>query len=547
MIADILNHLWQSTVFVAAVAVLSLAFRHNRARLRYGLWFCASVKFLVPFAALAAIGDLLQWTQAPASIASVMTSPVAQEFSEPFADTSLDTAVLVAATRIPDWIAPLLFGVWLCGVAVIASRRAKQWRRVRAALIASSPWQATAASPADIPVRTAPTVLEPGVFGLWKPVIVLPARIEAHLTATQLAAVLAHEECHARCRDGLTAVVHMLVEAIFWFHPMVWWVGGRLIIEREQACDEHVVAETAEPVAYAEGILTVCKRYVESPLMNVAGVGGADIRARIHSILSNRIGANLSLPKRIALAMAAVTALMVPIVVGSLEAAALTAAQAREVAAFAAATVKPTPSEARGEIEPSIVMFLPSGGFRRTNSTLRTLVRTAYGVHEYQVVGGPSWTDDDRYDIEAASEEPAPRDVTLKKIQGLLADRFKLQVRQTTREGDVYHLVVSRGGSKLRPVTESTPADVRIGSYSGHRTVAQIADYLGRIVGRPVVDRTGVQGIFDIQLKFTPDPSATAGVSIFTAVREELGLELEPARGSMDVVEILSAAKPSEN
>src|SRR4026209_1172789 len=113
---------------------------------------------------------------------------------------------------------------------------------------------------------------------------------------------MAQEVCHARRRDNLTAAVHMLVEDLFWFHPMVWWIGARLIAEREQACDEHVVAETAEPIAYAEGIVIICKRYVETPLMSVAGVGGADLKARIEAILSNRIGLRLTLPKRIVLA-----------------------------------------------------------------------------------------------------------------------------------------------------------------------------------------------------------------------------------------------------
>ncbi|MGH9242300.1 MAG: hypothetical protein ACRD3G_29990, partial [Vicinamibacterales bacterium] len=89
-------------------------------------------------------------------------------------------------------------------------------------------------------------------------------------------------------------------------HPLVWWIGARLVATREEACDEHVVAETAEPLAYAEGIVTVCRRYVEAPLMSVAGVGGADVKARIDAILSNRIGLRVTLPKRLVLATAAV-------------------------------------------------------------------------------------------------------------------------------------------------------------------------------------------------------------------------------------------------
>ena len=221
----------------------------------------------------------------------------------------------------------MLFTVWLCGFAAIVLRRVRQWREIRAAVRASTPFAAATPVPAGIEIRTAPTVLEPGVVGLRRPVILLPEGIDSYLTAGQLAAVLAHEVCHVRRRDNLTAAMHMLVEALFWFHPMVWWIGARLVATREQACDEHVVAETAEPIAYAEGIVTVCRRYVETPHMAVAGVGGADIKARIDAILANRIGLRLTLSKRLVLAAVAVLSLAVPIVTGAIDAAAFAAGQ----------------------------------------------------------------------------------------------------------------------------------------------------------------------------------------------------------------------------
>ena len=220
-----------------------------------------------------------------------------------------------------------LFTVWACGFAAIVLRRVRQWREIRAAVRASTPFAAATPVPAGIEIRTAPTVLEPGVVGLRRPVILLPEGIDSYLTAGQLAAVLAHEVCHVRRRDNLTAAMHMLVEAVFWFHPLVWWIGARLVATREQACDEHVVAETAEPIAYAEGIVSVCRRYVETPHMAVAGVGGADIKARIDAILANRIGLRLTLSKRLVLAAVAVLSLTVPIVTGAIEAAAFAAGQ----------------------------------------------------------------------------------------------------------------------------------------------------------------------------------------------------------------------------
>ena len=83
--------------------------------------------------------------------------------------------------------------------------------------------------------------VEPGVFGVFRPVLLWPAGISKHLQDNHVEAILAHEVAHVRRRDNLTAAIHMVVEAIFWFHPMVWWLGARLAEERERACDEEVL------------------------------------------------------------------------------------------------------------------------------------------------------------------------------------------------------------------------------------------------------------------------------------------------------------------
>ena len=189
---------------------------------------------------------LVQWQQAPAPIRSVVASPAARDFNAPFAAMWVDPTPMVPAAARPQWIAPMVFMVWACGFTAIMLRRVRHWREVRAAVRVSTSFAAATPMPAGIEIRTAPTVLEPGVVGLRRPVILLPEGIESYLTAGQLAAVLAHEVCHVRRRDSLTAAMHMLVEAVFWFHPLVWWIGARLVATREQACDEHVVAETAD-------------------------------------------------------------------------------------------------------------------------------------------------------------------------------------------------------------------------------------------------------------------------------------------------------------
>ena len=112
----------------------------------------------------------------------------------------------------------------------------------------------------------------------------------------------------------------MVVEALFWFYPLVWWLGARLIEERERACDEAVVRAGNDPAIYAEGILRVYKAYVGSRLVCTSGVSGGDLTKRIESIMANRIIANLSVAKRLMLGFACAGALLGPVVVGLLDA-----------------------------------------------------------------------------------------------------------------------------------------------------------------------------------------------------------------------------------
>ena len=100
--------------------------------------------------------------------------------------------------------------------------------------------------------------------------------------------------CHVRRRDNFFAAVHMVVEAIFWFHPLVWWIGSRMVEERELACDEEVLRMGCEPADYVEGILKVCRLYTESPLPCVSGVTGADVKKRLRAILAGGIASELS-------------------------------------------------------------------------------------------------------------------------------------------------------------------------------------------------------------------------------------------------------------
>jgi beta-lactamase regulating signal transducer with metallopeptidase domain len=130
--------------------------------------------------------------------------------------------------------------------------------RVRHDRLDTSAWMAAraatlcASKPLDIPVavevRSAAGLLEPGVVGLLCPVMLLPEGIVERLSPAQFGAVWAHKLCHVRRRDNLFAAMHMVVEGMFWFHPLVWWVGARMVEERERACDEAVLSLGASRV-----------------------------------------------------------------------------------------------------------------------------------------------------------------------------------------------------------------------------------------------------------------------------------------------------------
>src|SRR5580693_3897272 len=271
MIGEWTNHLWQSTLFAVAAGLLAAAFRKNPARVRYWLWLSASLKFLFPFALLMSLGSRLEWAPAAHTRAAQAVSSAIAQITEPFPAAS--SFAPTGQTAI-NWVPFAMFGVWACGFAVIAWIRARGWLRIRDAVRASVPLQL----PTSIEVRAAPGLLEPGVVGLLRPMLLMPDGILERLTPLQLEAVLAHELCHIRRRDNLSAALHMIVEALFWFHPLVWWISVRLVEERERACDEEVLRRGGEPQVYAEALLNVCKYYLESPLGCVSGISGADLK-----------------------------------------------------------------------------------------------------------------------------------------------------------------------------------------------------------------------------------------------------------------------------
>ncbi len=331
MTSFLIDHLLESTLFALLMGQLTLFFANNRAAVRYGLWLAASVKFAIPFSAIAAVGSSLRWETAPA-VALTLPRDLPRLMSEALPDLALPDAVahlalpepLVGAAlmALPAKTLPsaslnhesILLGVWLVGCFCLLCHWTEQWLHLRAVRKASTPAPIAAA----IPVRFSRTLFEPGLVGIFRPVLLLPEGITAQLSPAQLALVIEHELCHWRRRDNLTAAIHMGVQLVFWFHPVVWWIGKCLVAERERACDETVLAGGSDPKAYANSILEVCRFYLRSPLTCASGVAGANLKHRVKRILENGTFTRLGVPKLALLAGVAAGALLLPMASGLL-------------------------------------------------------------------------------------------------------------------------------------------------------------------------------------------------------------------------------------
>ncbi len=220
-----------------------------------------------------------------------------------------------------------------------------------------------------MPVRASPSLLEPGLVGLWRPVLIVPDTLFDHLTLPEIDALVAHEACHLRRRDNLTAAIHMLVEALFWFHPLVWWIGARLIAERERACDEAVVRSGHDRTAYARGLLECCRLYLQSPLPCVAGASGSNLKTRVEMIMTAPLSTPLSPTKKMLLLATGLCAFASPVAAGLLTSPTGRQAEAR-VAAIASRPAAVGFGDARPAGPTSTAAFTPEQSGAETTFAL---------------------------------------------------------------------------------------------------------------------------------------------------------------------------------
>ena len=577
---DVVAHLWQSTLVIGVVWLMTLTLRGNRAHVRHRLWLAASVKFLVPFSWFVSLGAQVEWRTAP-SIAQPAATFVMEEILAPPVIAAAVSTPTAQSTSAWPW---MLAVIWVVGFASVLFWWWRQWRLVRAALDQAKP--IALGSPcdlADLTVMSSAWTFEPGVVGIWRPVLLLPEGLADRLTPAQLKSVIAHERCHIARHDNLAASVHMVVEAIFWFHPLVWWIERRMLDERERACDEAVLAAGNDPGEYVAGILGVCRFTLRAPLACVAGVSGAELRTRIESIVRMELGTRMTLTRRVAVALVAAVVLGLPIVAGLVRTPVVVAAFAPPVGpvpllqiqdpprqSFEVASVKPNKS---GETT-SFLQGRPGGNFAVGNMTLRGLIFFAYGIQGLQLVGAPDWIATERFDITARAAADVPPTPIGRispealMLRSLLEDRFRLSAHRETRDLPIYALVLARAdgrpGPRLRQTTsdycakrleaagkagEAVPPGGPVCGMlpsvneltAGALPMNEFARFLALNTGRLVVDRTGLTGVWDFDLKYSPDNAPNPDPdrpSIFTALQEQLGLRLQATTGPVEVLVI---------
>jgi uncharacterized protein (TIGR03435 family) len=542
-----------------------------------------------------------------------------EEFGQPFHQASAPSPLATVVQSPSDSIqlTSILFAaVWLCGFIVMLSVWLARWHR--AAQMARSAEPITAGREFDalrfvennagittpILMALSPSETEPGIFGLIHPVLLWPRGLSERLNDAQIEVIMSHELEHVCRRDNLSATIHALIEAAFWFHPLVRWMSTKLNEERERACDESVIARNARPETYAESILKVCEFCLEPPNPCISGVSGADLKERILHIMSRRSGTALSLWRKAVLAVAAIMVLAAPIGIGMLHGQSpakveMNSGQPDNLAGlpkYDVSSIKPYKAD-----DGRVRMMLSPDGVSLHGVPMRLLIPQAFGVEEDRILGEPAWVKSNRYDIEAkVAPEDAPKLKDLKVDQRnammlqLLVDRFNLKYHHEKRELPMYALVVAKGGLKMKPTKADDSAagadDPRPGDgptpgngqqprmgrrmmmmNPGHlestgTSLDMLSHVLSRQLSRTVVDKTGLPGEYDFTLDYTPDnmpmpphggPDDGAaksqtqpdqgGPSIFTAVEEQLGLKLEATKGMVDVIVIDHIDLPAED
>jgi uncharacterized protein (TIGR03435 family) len=515
------------------------------------------------------------------AVAATFTAPLSSVRAAPsrFINRSLP---IDADRALPGVFLSWVVAFWLAGATTFSLRLLGRWilaQRLRSTMVGAAPaeWQRTldrlkTRISVSRPVRllVSGLVQAPAAIGWLRPIVLVPAGALAGLPAAQIEALLLHELAHIRRYDYLVHILQSAVEAIFFYHPAVWWISGHMRAERELCCDDMAVAVTGDAVIYARALAAFDSApWIQPAVMAANGGSLADRIARLLGYPRPEWRPSTAAPGIAAALILATAALF---------------AQSAARPHFEVASIKQS-NEQRFNTN---VRPQPGGRFTAT-APLKILMQAAYSLHDFQILGGPAWLDSDSFEVDAKAEGNPTRPQLLGMLQPLLEERFHLKVHEESRELPVYALVIAKRGPKLAasqkdsctqvdpsappPPQPSSPPCGRLRVMAGATAwqiqggsigTPELVRTLERILGHPVLDRTGLTGTYDIHVEFTLDalaagladmamaitPAAAsdkAPPSIITAVQEQLGLRLESTKGPVDVLVIDHVERPTAN
>nr|MBA2504063.1 M56 family metallopeptidase [Pyrinomonadaceae bacterium] len=327
------NHLWQATLFASAVwLVAALLLKRAPAQVRYFVWLIVAAKFALPSALLALLlnraglhASLVHDSRDTNSFTFITetTQPVLHPFQSAAAIAPPAHAFLFCA----------LITIWLVGTITLLIcwwvKRRKFLRDVRGSetITGGRAWEKLCAAQSQLKVKTkirlivSPRVGEPGVWGVWRSLILLPAGLAERLTDVELEALMLHELLHVKRRDNFVSHAQMLLRCVWWFHPLVWFVDRRLLAERERACDEAaLISLSGAREAYVSSVLKVLRFCVHSPVAGASGMADSDLQRRLRYIMDFKQDRRWTLWQACALGVAGVALVAVTFVAGAFDA-----------------------------------------------------------------------------------------------------------------------------------------------------------------------------------------------------------------------------------
>jgi len=323
-----INHLWQSTIFGALAFVVVLLLRKGTARARYAVWLVVSIKFVLPAVLIVSVAERLGADLSWLRPADHDKQPAIAQLAEPIEITYIESeSDEPYSTKTRSFYAALTV-VWLLGVVVlwggwIRKRRAFS-SAVRAGTAAHQGREAESLKRVsswlmlgrEVRLVVSPFITEPGVWGTFRPTVVVPETMAFGLSEAELDAVMMHELVHVSRYDNLVSSLQMFLCCLFWFHPLVWLIDKELLVERESACDEKVVELGGAHGIYASSLLKVLKFCLGVRVAGVSAATGSNLKRRIDKIMANEVRTRMAWSHRILIVAVALVAVAFSVAAG---------------------------------------------------------------------------------------------------------------------------------------------------------------------------------------------------------------------------------------